>query len=232
MTANQTIRWLLKPVVFSIALVPICLLVERVLTGNVGADPLAEITNVTGVWTLRFLSITLAITPLRRLTGWTPAIRFRRMIGLFAFFYGSVHLLIFLVADRLASLQFPNLLVWQTIHDLGLSMGAEIYKRPYIAMGFASWALMLALALTSTAGMIRRLGGRRWQALHRLVYGAALAGVVHYWWSVKADVRNPRTYAITLAALLAMRVVLWMRKRSPVVHLLRSVRFGTTRTTP
>jgi sulfoxide reductase heme-binding subunit YedZ len=216
MTTNQKIRWLFKPLIFSIALLPFSFLVEQLVTGNVGADPLAEITNETGIWTLRFVSITLAITPLRRLTGWTAAIRFRRMIGLFAFFYGSVHLLIFVVADRLASLQFQNPLAWRTIHDLSLSIGGEIYKRPYIAMGFASWAFMLALALTSTAGMIRRLGGRRWQALHRLVYAAAIAGVVHYWWSVKVDVRNPLIYAITLGTLLAFRVVLWTRKQPPV----------------
>ena len=139
-------------------------------------------------------------------------IRFRRMTGLFAFFYGSLHLGVFVIADRLASLGFPTPVSWQTIRDLAVSIGTEGYKRPYIAVGFAAWLIMLALALTSTTGMIRRLGGKRWQALHRLVYGAAIMGVVHYWWSVKADVRNPRAYAVVLTALLAFRMVLWTRK--------------------
>ena len=212
MTANQAIRWLLKPAVFLTALAPLALLIRGLLAGSLGADPLAEITSATGVWTLRFISLTLAITPLRRVTGWNGVIRFRRMIGLFAFFYGSLHLIIFIVADRLASLGFPSPLAWQTLRDLTASVGGEVLRRPYITAGFGSWLLMLALALTSTAGMIRRLGGRRWQALHRLVYPAAIAGVVHYWWSVKADVRNPRTYAVAVIALLAFRAVVWMRR--------------------
>ena len=214
MTKNHTIRWLLKPIVFMAALVPASLLTRQLMTGTLGADPLAEITNGTGLWALRFLALTLAITPLRRLSGWNDVIRFRRMIGLFAFFYGSVHLGVFVVADRFASLGFPNPLSWPTIRDLAVSIGTEVYKRPYIAVGFMSWLTMCALALTSTTGMIRRLGGRRWQALHRLVYGAAIAGVVHYWWSVKADVRDPRTYAVIVAALLAFRLAVWTRKHA------------------
>jgi sulfoxide reductase heme-binding subunit YedZ len=139
-------------------------------------------------------------------------IRFRRMIGLYAFFYGSVHLGVFVVADRLASLGFPSPVSSQTIRDLAISIVTEVYRRPYIAVGFTSWLIMFALALTSTTGMIRRLGGRRWQALHRLVYVGALAGVVHYWWSVKADVRDPRTYAVVVTVLLAVRIVLWIRR--------------------
>jgi sulfoxide reductase heme-binding subunit YedZ len=123
-------------------------------------------------------------------------------------------LIIFVVADRLASLGFPSPLQWQTVRDVAASIGGEVNTRPYIAVGFTSWVVMLALALTSTAGMIRRLGGRRWQALHRLVYGAAIASVVHYWWSVKADVRNPRMYAVVVTALLAFRLVLWTRKQA------------------
>src|SRR4030095_10208072 len=134
------------------------------------------------------------------------------MLGLFAFFYGSLHLSVFVVADRFASLGFPSPLSWPTIRDLAVSIGTEVYKRPYIAVGFTSWLITFALALTSTTGMIRRLGGRRWQALHRLVYGAAIAGVVHYWWSVKADVRDPRAYAVVVTALLAFRIALWTRK--------------------
>ena len=216
MTANQTIRWLVKPAVFLAALGPFLLLVHRWLTGDLGADPLAEITNGTGIWTLRFISFTLAITPLRRLTGWNAAIRFRRMLGLFAFFYGSIHLVVFVVADRLASLGIPNPLMSSTIRDLTASIADEVFKRPYITVGFTSWLLMLALALTSTAGMVRRLGGRRWRALHRLVHAAAIAGVLHYWWSVKADVRSPRMYAVAVMALLAFRVITWGRAQSAI----------------
>jgi methionine sulfoxide reductase heme-binding subunit len=213
-TANQTIRWVLKPAVFLAALVPFALLLRRMYLGDLGADPLLEITNVTGLWTLRFLCITLTITPLRRLTHWNGAIRFRRMLGLFAFFYGSVHLLIFVVADRLASLGFPSILLSQTIRDLAASIGAEIFKRPYITVGFAAWVCMLALAATSTTGMKRRMGGKRWQALHRLIYAAAIAGVLHYWWLVKADVTSPRIYAVVVGALLAFRIWWWARTRA------------------
>jgi sulfoxide reductase heme-binding subunit YedZ len=214
-TASQAIRWIVKPALFLAALVPVARLVRGLFfTGDLGADPLAEITNTTGLWTLRFLCITLAVTPLRRMTGWNAAIRFRRMLGLFAFFYGTLHLLIFIVADRLASLGFPSIFAWQTVRDLTSSIGGEIYKRPYITVGFTSWVLMLALASTSTSGMIRRLGGRAWQRLHRLIYAAAIAGVVHYWWSVKADVRNPQIYAVIVGALLAFRVWSWARKRA------------------
>jgi sulfoxide reductase heme-binding subunit YedZ len=183
------------------------------VNGNLGADPLKEITNETGLWTLRLLCITLMVTPLRRLSGWNAAIRFRRMLGLFAFFYGTVHFLIFIVADRLASLGFPSLAQWQTWTALIASIGEEILKRPYITVGFTSWVCMLALALTSTAGMIRRLGGKRWQLLHRAIYVAAVAGVVHFWWLVKADVREPQAYAVVVGALLAFRLAWWARTR-------------------
>ena len=186
MTANQTIRWVLKPAVFLAALIPFGLLVQRLVNGNLGADPLKEITNQTGLWTLRLLCLTLMITPLRRLSGWNAAIRFRRMLGLFAFFYGSVH--------------------WTA---LTASIGEEILKRPYITVGFTSWVCMLALALTSTAGMKRRLGGKRWQRLHRAIYVAAVTGVVHFWWLVKADVREPRFYAVVVGVLLAFRLAWW-----------------------
>jgi sulfoxide reductase heme-binding subunit YedZ len=224
-TRNQTIRWLLKPIVFLAALVPASLLIRQLIAGNLGADPLEEITNETGLWALRFIAVTLTITPLRRLSGWNDLIRFRRMIGLFAFFYGSLHLGVFVVADRLASLGFPSPVSWQGVRDLAGSIATEVYKRPYIAVGFTSWLIMFALALTSTTGMIRRLGGKRWQALHRLVYGAAIAGVVHYWWSVKADVRDPRAYAVVVTALLVFRLVLPRRINSfaPTAGVVRSL---------
>ena len=219
MTAKQTIRWVLKPAIFLAALIPFGLLVRHLQTGNLGADPLKEITNQTGLWTLRFLCITLTVTPLRRLTGWNAAVRFRRMLGLFAFFYGTVHFLIFIVADRLASLGFPSLAEFQTWKALSVSIGEEILKRPYITVGFTSWLCMLALAVTSPAVMVRRLGGKRWQRLHRLIYLAAVAGVVHFWWLVKADIREPQTYAIIVAVLLAFRLFWSVRIRAALQRL-------------
>jgi sulfoxide reductase heme-binding subunit YedZ len=215
-TSNQTIRWVLKPAVFLGSLVPFGWLAWSLYTGNVGADPLNEITHETGIWALRFLCVTLAVTPLRRLTGWNGAIRFRRMVGLFAFFYGSVHLLIFIVFDRLATLNFPSLLAIKTYGLLAASIGGEIVKRPYINVGFISWVCMLLLALTSTTGMIRRMGGKRWQALHRLVYVAAIASVLHFWWLVKADVSRPQTYALVVATLLGIRIW-WAFGKRPAV---------------
>jgi sulfoxide reductase heme-binding subunit YedZ len=154
------------------------------------------------------------VTPVRRITGWNSVVRFRRMLGLFAFFYGTTHLLIYLVADRLASLGFPSIAAWQTVRDLAASVGGDIYKRPFITIGFTAWLCMLPLAATSTAGMIRRLGGRRWSQLHRLIYAAAIAGVVHFWWLVKSDVREPAVYAAVVGLLLTFRVVWAARKRA------------------
>jgi sulfoxide reductase heme-binding subunit YedZ len=206
-TTNQTIKWVLKPALFAAALVPAGWLVWAALTGNLSVNPLSDITNETGLWTLRFLGITLAITPLRRLTGWNPIIRFRRMTGLFAFFYGTLHFLTYVIADRFAGLDFPDgIVAWSTVRNLAASVGQDIYVRPFITVGFTGFVCMLALAATSTAGMIRRLGGKRWQALHRLVYVSAVAGVVHYWWLVKADLRSPQRYAVLVGALLLLRV--------------------------
>ena len=216
MTSNQILRWGLKPAVFAASLAPFFLLAWALYTGNVGADPLNEITHATGDWALRFLVITLMVTPIRRLTGWNGVIRFRRMVGLFVFFYGCVHLLIFIAFDRLASLNFPSLLSPATYAVLARSIGGEIVKRPYINVGFISWVCMLLLALTSTTGMIRRMGGKRWQALHRLVYVSAIAGVLHYWWLVKADISGPQAYAIVFAVLLGLRLWWVFRKRATV----------------
>jgi sulfoxide reductase heme-binding subunit YedZ len=138
------------------------------------------------------------------------------MLGLFAFFYGTVHLLIFVVADRFASLGFPSLTQWQSVRALAASIGSEIFVRPYITVGFTSWVCMLALAATSTNGMVRRLGGKRWQMLHRLIYLAVVAGVVHYWWLVKADIRHPQAYAVVVGGLLAFRLLWAMRTRAPM----------------
>ncbi len=199
---------------FVLALAPAGWLTWAAFTGNLSVNPLSDVTNETGVWTLRFVCATLAITPLRRLTGWHGVIRLRRMIGLFAFFYGTLHLLTYVVLDRFAGLDFPGgIVAWRTVADLSASVVADIAKRPFITVGFTAFVLMVPLALTSTAGMIRRLGGRRWQMLHRLVYVTAAAGVLHYWWLVKADVRRPFAYAAVVGSLLMFRVV-WPRLRA------------------
>jgi len=210
---DRIVRWVFKPAVFLASLGPFTWLVWAALTGNLSANPLSDLTNETGVWTLRFICITLAITPLRKLTGWNPAIRFRRMVGLFAFFYGTLHFLTYVIADRFAGLDFPDgMLAWSTARNLVKSVGDDIYKRPFITVGFTAWTTMVPLAVTSTAGMIRRLGGRRWNLLHRLVYLTAMLGVLHYWWLVKADVRRPLTYGVVVAILLGARL-LWARRR-------------------
>ncbi len=227
MTSNQTIRWILKPGVFLASLGPAAWLVWALggmfgywnPPGSLSPNPLSDITNETGVWTLRFLCITLALTPLRRITGWNGAIRFRRMTGLFAFFYGSLHFLIYSIADRLLGLiDFPEGVVSRdTATRLAAAIWEDVYKRPFITVGFTALVLMLPLAVTSTAGMIRRLGGKRWQALHRLVYVSGTLGVLHYWWLVKADVTRPRNYAVIVGLLLLFRFV-WARvhARKPV----------------
>jgi len=158
--------------------------------GNLGANPIEAVTLVTGRWTLRLLLITLTVSPLRRLTGWQPVVRFRRMLGLFAFFYGSLHFTIYVAIDQFFGWSF---------------ILADIAKRPYITVGFAGFVSMMPLALTSTTGWIRRLGGRRWQRLHRLVYLSALFGVIHFLWKVKADTRDPLLYGAVLAGLLGFR---------------------------
>ena len=180
-----------KYIVFVSALCPVAYLGWGAWAHALGANPIETITRETGVWTLRFLLLTLLATPLRRWTGWNDAIRFRRMLGLFAFFYGSLHLLTYLWLD-----QFFD----------GAAIVKDIYKRPFITAGATAYTLMIPLALTSTAGMIRRLGGKRWRQLHRLAYGSAVVGVVHYWWLVKADIRPPRNYAIIVGALLGWRI--------------------------
>ena len=189
------------------------------LTGNLSANPLSDLTNETGVWTLRFVCITLAVTPLRRITGWNAAIKFRRMTGLFAFFYGTLHFLTYVIADRFAGLDFPDgIVALSTLRNLAKSVGEDIYKRPFITIGFTAFVLMVPLAITSTKGWIRRMGGKKWAALHRLVYVSAIAGVVHYWWLVKADVSRPQTYAAIVGLLLAARVYYQFKKNRPSVR--------------
>ena len=204
-----------KVVVFAVCLVPLAALIWRALGGKLGANPVEFIQHATGDWTLRFLIFTLSITPLRKLLNLPELIRFRRMLGLFAFYYGSLHLFTYVVADRLAGLDFDDgILAWTTARNLAVAIASDVLKRPFITIGFTAWMCLLPLAITSTAGMIRRLGGRRWQALHRLTYVAATAGVFHYWWLVKADVRRPLMYAVIVGSLLFFRVWRWARPAS------------------
>lgn len=205
---------MLKPVVFLAGLGPALYLTWAALTSNLGANPLSDYRNETGVWTLRFLCITLAVTPLRRLSGWNAAIAFRRMLGLFAFFYASLHFVSYVIFDRFAGLDLPDGIVsWTTVRNLAASVVDDVYKRSYITVGFAAFVAMAPLAATSTAGMIRRLGGRRWQALHRLIYVSAPAGVVHYLWLVKADISRPLAYGVVVGALLGLRLY-WLRVKA------------------
>ena len=183
-----------KPFVFLACLLPLARLGWKAYMGLLGANPIEVITHSTGDWTLIFLLITLAVTPLRKLTGQTWLIRYRRMFGLFAFFYVTLHFLTYIWLDK-----FFN------VHD----MLADIAKRKFITVGFTGFVLLIPLALTSTSGWIRRLGGKRWQALHRLIYAAAICGVIHYLWLVKADIRKPLQYGTVLAVLLGYRSVSW-----------------------
>jgi len=188
----RMIKILAKAVVFLLCLVPALRLLWSFHKDALGPNPVENITHTTGDWTIYFLLITLSITPLRRLLNQPSLIGFRRMLGLFAFFYGCLHLTTYLWLDQ----SFDWSGIWK-----------DIYKRPYITAGFTGWALMVPLALTSTAWSIRKLGGKRWQQLHRLIYFSALAGVVHYYWLVKSDVRLPLLYASILLILLFYRLV-------------------------
>jgi len=210
----RVLRFVLKPVVFLASLGPLAWLIWAGLTGNLSANPLSDLTNETGVWALRFICASLAITPVRRLTGFNWLARFRRMIGLYAFFYGSLHFLVYTIVDKFAGLEFVDgIVAWSTVRNLALAVWDDVYKRPFITIGFTALVLMLPLAITSTAGWIRRLGGKRWAALHRLVYITGVAAVVHYYWLVKADVSRPLTYAAVVAVLLGLRVY-WARTQS------------------
>ena len=163
-----------------------------------GANPAEFITRTTGDWTLRFLLLTLAVTPLRKLTGWHALAKFRRMLGLYAFFYGMVHLSSYLAFDH--AFEVMDIL-------------RDIAKRPFITVGFSALVLMVPLAATSTNAVVRRLGAKRWLALHKLVYVLAPLGVLHFWWMVKKDVTEPAVYAVILTALLGYRVALKLIER-------------------
>ena len=193
-----------KALVHALALAPAAYLAsqawEVARTGNdtLGAEPVAEIEHRLGLWALRLLMATLAITPLRQLTGQAVLVRFRRMLGLYTFFYACLHLSAYLVLDLRG--------YWTQIFE-------EIAKRPYITVGFTAWLLLVPLALTSTTGWIRRLG-RNWARLHKLVYAVGVLAVVHFWWLVKSDIREPLLYAAILAVLLGWRAWRWWRVRA------------------
>jgi sulfoxide reductase heme-binding subunit YedZ len=176
---------------------PLARLIWKGLHDGLGANPIEFITLSTGTWTLVFLLATLAITPLRKLTGQAWLIRFRRLIGLFAFFYAALHFTTYIWLDKF--FDFSEML-------------KDVAKRPFITAGFTAFLLLIPLAATSTAGSIRRLGGRNWQLLHRLIYVSALSAVVHFWWKVKADTRQPAIYAAILAVLLGCRIIVWGRR--------------------
>lgn len=178
-----------KPLIFIAALVPALWLLAAALSGNLGANPIEAITRTLGDWALRFLLLTLALSPLRRLTGWRWLLGYRRMLGLYSFFYAGLHLLSYIVLDQF--FYWPE--IW-----------GDIIKRPYITVGMLSFLLLIPLAVTSTGGWMRRLG-RHWQQLHRLVYLTALGGVVHYYMLVKADTSAPLVYAAILLLLLILR---------------------------
>ena len=190
---EQVLR-ILKVLVFVLCLGPLAVLVWKGFHELLGANPVDVITRTTGKWTLVFLLITLSITPVRKLAALPWLIRFRRMVGLYAFFYGCLHLTTYVWLDKFFD-------VHEMLHD--------IVKRRFITAGMTAFTLMLPLALTSTTGWIRRLGGKRWQKLHRLIYFSAAAGVIHFIWLVKADLRQPLTFGAVLAVLLAYRAAVW-----------------------
>lgn len=201
MRAILTSQWT-KVAVFLLSLVPLGALVWRALHHGLGANPVEFIQLATGDWTLRFLVFTLCITPFRKLFKLPDLIRFRRMLGLFAFFYVCLHFLTYLGPDQ----SFDLAAMWK-----------DVYKRPFITVGFLGFVLLIPLAITSTAGWIRRLGGKRWQMLHRLIYITAIAGVIHYYWKVKSDVRLPLFYAALVGILLLWRLGDWFFKRKSSV---------------
>ncbi len=193
------VRMVYKPIVFLLCLGPLAFLTFNFLTDNLSANPLSDITNETGVWTLRFLAVTLSIPPLRKLTGWSPLQRFRRMLGLFAFFYVSLHFTTYIYLDKF--FDWPEIV-------------KDVAKRPFITVGFSAFLLLIPLAITSFDSLMKWMGGKRWKRLHALVYVCATLGVIHYYWLVKADVRRPVIYGVIVGVLLGYRLVVYLLRRS------------------
>ena len=192
-----------KVLVFLLCMIPIGEMIWNTFTGNLTANPVEYFQHTTGDWTLRLLVLTLCITPLRRFLRLPELIRFRRMLGLFAFTYGCLHFLTYLGPDQRFSLA---------------GMWKDVAKRPFVTVGFTAFVLLIPLAVTSTAGWIRRLGGRRWQMLHRLIYISAICGVIHYYWLVKSAVIRPLTYGAIVAVLLLWRLADWLIRRGRTVR--------------
>ena len=188
----------IKVFIWLAALAPLAVLVWQGLHDDLTADPVKYITHFTGRTALIILFITLCITPIRRVTGWNGIVRLRRLVGLFSFFYAVIHLLIYLAFDR--GFVFTEL-------------GEDIAKRPYITIGFTAWLMLLALAVTSPQSVLRRMGGKRWRALHRLVYIVPVLGVIHFTWAQKKDISLPLMYAAVLGAIYAIRLAMWARSR-------------------
>lgn len=213
MDVIRQIRFVWKPLLFVLCLVPALLVVANVygIGGTLGANPIEEIQDRFGNWGLRFILIALAVTPLRQLSGRNWLLRFRRMLGLFAFFYVLMHFLAWLLLDQglLTSAIVGERFDWSVIAE-------DIFERPFITIGFAALVILTALAATSTSGMRRRLG-QNWQKLHNGVYVAAILGVWHYWWQVKQDISEPLVYAVVLALLLGYRA--WKRRRRPIASM-------------
>ena len=201
MDTLRQIRLTWKPAIFLLCLVPATLVITDAfeITGRLGANPIEEIQDRFGIWAIRFIMITLSVTPLRHLTGWNWLIRFRRMFGLFTFFYVLMHFLTWLILDQ-------SLLLSAIAEDLT--------ERPFITIGFTAFMLLIALAVTSTNGMRRRMG-QRWQKLHYSVYVIGLLGVWHYWWQVKKDASDAQIYAAILAVLLGFRIWWKLRQKKP-----------------
>ena len=197
MRAILVSKWT-KVAVFLICLIPFVDLLWRFIKGDLGINPVETLQHGTGDWTIRFIVFTLCITPFRKLLKLPDLIRFRRMLGLFAFFYVCLHFLTYLGPDQSFDLS---------------GMWKDVAKRPFITVGFAAFVSLIPLAITSTAGWIRRIGGKRWQMLHRLIYFAAVCGVVHYYWLVKSDVRKPLFYGALVGILLLWRLGDWFFKR-------------------
>ena len=197
-------RWL-RPLVFAVSLLPALWVIAAIAsdyfnnTRLLGSNPIKEAEHFTGRWVLRFLMFTLAVTPIRQLFGWNWLQKYRRMLGLFAFAYAALHLTIYFVLDLE--------LAWGDLAE-------DILDRPYITIGMAAFSLLIPLAVTSTARMVKRLGGKRWAALHRLVYVVVVLGTIHFWMAVKRDVTDPVIFGLIFAALLGYRVVKWRQKRA------------------
>jgi len=209
MNTLQRVRFVGKPLVFLICLLPAAFVVGDALgiTGQLSANPVEDILDRFGNWAIRLIMVTLAVTPLRKITGWNWLTRFRRMFGLFTFFYALMHFLTWLLLDR--GLAVDPAFQWSAVLE-------DVTERPFITIGFTAILLLIAMAVTSTSGMRRRMG-RRWDKLHYSAYAVGALGVWHYWWQVKKDTSDAWIYAVILAVLLGLRLY-WRRRKTNKSH--------------